>query len=522
MNDIRSKSLNDYPRDVVIADRMIALENLTTTRIVANEIISNDNDIGESVSQLHTYTTNIDSQLQSHTSTPHLQIDDNSTSNLKAWSASKLSNYAEDVNENTSAIFLNSAAIDASWSTISSNQSIISTNTVNIASQNAIIGANTTDISDNLSFIQTNTAAVLTNSDDISINASNISQHTDSIAVINTSIQDIPDIYSNLTQNAISSSINASNISINSSMINNNATNVSKNSVDIDLVVSDIESNNSGIVDNTTLISTNSSNISANVTGISTNISDIATNTTNTSTNTSDIAANTTNISANTIDISSNAIGITNNALGIAYNTSQISTSALQIDNNATIIQTNSSSIALNNIKVSADQSINSHVDVDVTTIVPTVGDILKWDGVNWIPFRITTRVLKISNTEVVDVNSNTSGVAFSGFAFPGIINDFNTDLTVSNDSIMFGVSGRYRCSFSTYTTSTSKKTTVGYMWRINGVNQNVISTCSNFSGIFDIVSGDILQLWCFRLADVGDVTTPTGNSILLIEEMLR
>ena len=44
--------------------------------------------------------------------------------------------------------------------------------------------------------------------------------------------------------------------------------------------------------------------------------------------------------------------------------------------------------INLSNIKSSADGSINTHVDVDGTGA--KVGDVLSWNGVNWIPIRLS------------------------------------------------------------------------------------------------------------------------------------
>ena len=42
--------------------------------------------------------------------------------------------------------------------------------------------------------------------------------------------------------------------------------------------------------------------------------------------------------------------------------------------------------IAANTAKVSADGSINTHSDVDVQTSPPSVDDLLRWDGSNWVP----------------------------------------------------------------------------------------------------------------------------------------
>lgn len=49
-------------------------------------------------------------------------------------------------------------------------------------------------------------------------------------------------------------------------------------------------------------------------------------------------------------------------------------------------LDTMESDIANNNGKVSADGSIDDHSDVDTTTAAPTLNQILKWDGSNWVP----------------------------------------------------------------------------------------------------------------------------------------
>lgn len=42
--------------------------------------------------------------------------------------------------------------------------------------------------------------------------------------------------------------------------------------------------------------------------------------------------------------------------------------------------------VVANTAKISADGSIGTHIDVDTTTVNPTVNDVLTWDGTNWTP----------------------------------------------------------------------------------------------------------------------------------------
>ena len=43
-------------------------------------------------------------------------------------------------------------------------------------------------------------------------------------------------------------------------------------------------------------------------------------------------------------------------------------------------------SVVANTAKVSADGSIDTHSDVDTTSVAPNIGEILQWDGSNWVP----------------------------------------------------------------------------------------------------------------------------------------
>lgn len=42
--------------------------------------------------------------------------------------------------------------------------------------------------------------------------------------------------------------------------------------------------------------------------------------------------------------------------------------------------------VDLNDAKVSADGSVDTHSDVDTTTTPPNVGEVLEWNGTNWVP----------------------------------------------------------------------------------------------------------------------------------------
>jgi len=60
--------------------------------------------------------------------------------------------------------------------------------------------------------------------------------------------------------------------------------------------------------------------------------------------------------------------------------------------------------IALNTAKVSADGSIDTHSDVDISTTAPAIGDTLVWDGSNYVPAPAAT----------IDINSTSADASGS------------------------------------------------------------------------------------------------------------
>lgn len=117
---------------------------------------------------------------------------------------------------------------------------------------------------------------------------------------------------------------------------------------------------------NTSSIATNSANISNNTSNIATNATDIATTNSNVATNTSNIATNT-----NTL--------VTHNA--------QITANAAAISSNITAITANAALAAANAAAIAALVIPSSINDLsDVSTPSPVTGDLLGWDGTNWVP----------------------------------------------------------------------------------------------------------------------------------------
>lgn len=138
----------------------------------------------------------------------------------------------------------------------------------------------------------------------------------------------------------------------------------------------------------------------------------------------------------------------------------------------------------------------------------------------------------KLTNTLVTDVNADT-GIVFSGFNTTPLIND-DSSVTVSSNKIDINTTGRYRFYFNIYMTAVSARTNVGYQFRINDSNTGRISASdyirnnsghnsasTNLQEIFDLTSGDKVEIWCLREAGAGVVTVPVGQSVFQIERIV-
>ena len=177
----------------------------------------------------------------------------------------------------------------------------------------------------------------------------NVSTNTSTLSSATT---DISNLQSDLTGATGDIATNASNISSNTSQITTNTGNITSNAGDIGVLQGGLAQE---ITDRTTADNALQSQISTNISDISSNNSSISTNAGNISTNTSSIASNLSDIQSNDTDIATNAGNITTNANAIAA-------------------------------IVSADGSIDTHSDVDTTTVTPVLDQVLIWNGANWVP----------------------------------------------------------------------------------------------------------------------------------------
>lgn len=149
---------------------------------------------------------------------------------------------------------------------------------------------------------------------------------------------------------------------------------------DLTQALLDIQTNAGNIAINAGAISTNAS-------GVSTNASDIANNAGDISTNAGAISTNAGSISTVQSDLAQEVIDRQN---GDSSLLSQIQSNDTDIGNNSASITINASAISANSAAisgiVSADGSINTHDDVDTVSTTPEAGQVLFWDGTNWVP----------------------------------------------------------------------------------------------------------------------------------------
>jgi len=93
---------------------------------------------------------------------------------------------------------------------------------------------------------------------------------------------------------------------------------------------------------------------------------------------------------------------------------------------------------------VQATGSIDTHSDVDTTTTPPSAGEVLKWDGSNWVPSADSSAVNSVNGqTGVVTLDSDDISEGVSNFYYTGA--RFDTSFALKDtDSLSEGSSNFY------------------------------------------------------------------------------
>lgn len=175
--------------------------------------------------------------------------------------------------------------------------------------------------------------------------------------------------------------------------------------------------------------------------------------------------------------------------------------------------------------------NLNDLIDVDTTTISLNNGDLLQWNGVDWVgipvPGIVSTDVgatAKITNAVSVNFNSSTAFVdkALGTTTF----NEFNTDVSTDGTGFVINTAGTYRVNYSALLTSTGLRTTTisqinaggerggysySYIRNFSSINQAAVSSAS----VFQLNTGDTVRIQARR---EGTITIAANAAIGLAQ----
>ena len=176
--------------------------------------------------------------------------------------------------------------------------------------------------------------------------------------------------------------------------------------------------------------------------------------------------------------------------------------------------------------------SIDALSDVDTTTISLNNGDLLQWNGVEWVgvpvPNIVSTDVgatAKITNAVAVNFNSTTTMVdkALGTTTF----NEFNTDVSTDGTGFVINTAGTYRVNYSALLISGGKRTSIisqitaggqvggySYVYIRNAGSVNQAAAASSAS-VFQLNIGDTVRIQARR---EGTITSAANAAIGLAQ----
>jgi hypothetical protein len=169
--------------------------------------------------------------------------------------------------------------------------------------------------------------------------------------------------------------------------------------------------------------------------------------------------------------------------------------------------------------------------DISISTSSPSAGDILKYDGSNWVnksPVVLKLNCIDNSNINDTDVWTNRSIIDDSA----AVIN--LGGFTFNSSTITIPEDGVYQCIFNFFIVApdtTLYRMNPGARWTINGVLQNEIAASSyirsedghdeaslHLSSVFELSTGNSLKVyWAKLAADNADVYVAGANSNIQI-----
>ncbi len=194
----------------------------------------------------------------------------------------------------------------------------------------------------------------------------------------------------------------------------------------------------------------------------------------------------------------------------------------------------------LNTAKVSADGSINTHSDVDTSTIPPILGQGLVWDGNNWIP---QTNTSQITCASFISSLSQNVGTSLNGIGTNIQINLTNVlgpnifGYNIASGNVIIPTAGWYKISYKCLTelfTNNRQNTsfvikrnltnvlgtfTSGYSR--NNANDNASTCLSPFIPQFQFSAGDTIGLYAISAGDNNQSAFTIAQECVLTIEYL-
>ncbi len=180
------------------------------------------------------------------------------------------------------------------------------------------------------------------------------------------------------------------------------------------------------------------------------------------------------------INAGSNKVNVTedaaNNEIDIDINEGNLTVTASQVSDFDTEVS-NNTDVAANTAKVSADGSIDTHSDVDTSTSPPSVGEVLEWDGSNWVPATPGTEsalpIISLTSTDTTTTINQSTPQVLSWDVEREKDSAFTHSNTVNNSRITIADDGTYQIAANIRLESSAQRLQAVSRILINGVLQS-------------------------------------------------
>jgi len=180
------------------------------------------------------------------------------------------------------------------------------------------------------------------------------------------------------------------------------------------------------------------------------------------------------------VNAASNKVSVTedaaNNEIDIDVNEGNLTVTASQVSDFDTEVS-NNTDVSANTAKVSADGSIDTHSDVDTSTSPPSVGEVLEWDGSNWVPATPGTEsalpIISLTSTDTTTTINQSTPQVLSWDVEREKDSAFTHSNTVNNSRITIADDGTYQIAANIRLESSAQRLQAVSRILINGVLQS-------------------------------------------------